>query len=284
MQRRIYDLAAFSTVTIFTSLASAEEPYIPLSTDVVLTSPAQNTTVSPGVSISWNVSVQLTPGQSLGLAGLICTLEQSPSNPAAIALTPGTRAAGVANFDLPLGLANQTSSGASAFGGTPTGTGQSLELLQMGGLQNTLGVAGTVRGTDAVVDSNLALAAPLSMVQGTFQAPSVAGTYSVRLRDVRVLALLGVGSSGNPSLVESTSPGFVPEFSFTVAAVQCDTIDFNRNNVFPEDQDVIDFFNVLAGGPCPYPEPCDIDFNNNTVFPEDQDVIDFFNVLAGNEC
>jgi len=29
---------------------------------------------------------------------------------------------------------------------------------------------------------------------------------------------------------------------------------------------------------------CDIDFNNNTVFPEDQDVIDFFNVLAGNEC
>jgi hypothetical protein len=62
----------------------------------------------------------------------------------------------------------------------------------------------------------------------------------------------------------------------------CDTIDFNNNGVFPEDQDVIDFFDVLAGGTC---VPCnDIDFNNNGVFPEDQDVIDFFNVLAGAEC
>ncbi len=64
----------------------------------------------------------------------------------------------------------------------------------------------------------------------------------------------------------------------------CDSIDFNRNEVYPEDQDVIDFFNVLAGGACPYAEPCDIDFNNNDVYPEDQDVIDFFNVLAGGSC
>ncbi len=62
----------------------------------------------------------------------------------------------------------------------------------------------------------------------------------------------------------------------------CDTIDFNLNNVYPEEQDVIDFFNVLAGGDC---LGCnDIDFNNNNVFPEDQDVIDFFNVLAGGTC
>jgi hypothetical protein len=62
----------------------------------------------------------------------------------------------------------------------------------------------------------------------------------------------------------------------------CDDIDFNNNDVFPEDQDVIDFFNVLAGAEC---AACnDIDFNNNGVFPEDQDVIDFFNVLAGGSC
>ncbi|MFN5944762.1 MAG: DUF6923 family protein [Phycisphaerae bacterium] len=62
----------------------------------------------------------------------------------------------------------------------------------------------------------------------------------------------------------------------------CDDIDFNNNDVFPEDQDVIDFFEVLAGASC---AACnDIDFNNNGVFPEDQDVIDFFNVLAGGNC
>jgi hypothetical protein len=62
-------------------------------------------------------------------------------------------------------------------------------------------------------------------------------------------------------------------------------IDFNNNGVFPEDQDVTDFFNVLAGGPCSTPNVCDdIDFNNNGVFPEDQDIIDYLNVLAGAPC
>ena len=65
----------------------------------------------------------------------------------------------------------------------------------------------------------------------------------------------------------------------------CDDIDFNNNNVFPEDQDVIDFFNVLSGGTCSPGNTCsDIDFNNNGVFPEDDDIIDFFNVLAGGTC
>jgi hypothetical protein len=31
----------------------------------------------------------------------------------------------------------------------------------------------------------------------------------------------------------------------------CSDIDFNNNGVFPEDQDVVDYFNVLAGGQCP---------------------------------
>jgi hypothetical protein len=64
----------------------------------------------------------------------------------------------------------------------------------------------------------------------------------------------------------------------------CDDIDFNNNDVFPEDQDVIDFFTVLAGGECSSGACNDIDFNNNDVFPEDQDVIDFFTVLAGGDC
>jgi hypothetical protein len=70
--------------------------------------------------------------------------------------------------------------------------------------------------------------------------------------------------------------------TFISPVAGCDGIDFNNNGVFPEDQDVIDFFAVLAGSDC---AACnDIDFNNNGVFPEDQDVIDFFTVLAGGEC
>jgi hypothetical protein len=59
-------------------------------------------------------------------------------------------------------------------------------------------------------------------------------------------------------------------------------IDFNNNGVFPEDQDVIDFFDVIAGGECPVCD--DIDINNNGVFPEDADVVCFFTLLAGGTC
>jgi glycosidase len=70
--------------------------------------------------------------------------------------------------------------------------------------------------------------------------------------------------------------------TLTLPAAGCDSIDFNNNGVFPEDQDVVDLFDVLAGGGC---AGCnDIDFNNNGVFPEDQDLIDFFTVLAGGAC
>ena len=71
-------------------------------------------------------------------------------------------------------------------------------------------------------------------------------------------------------------------FQFQVNDTGTCDIDFNNNCVFPEDQDVVDFFNVLAGADC---ATCDsIDFNRDTVFPDDQDVIDFFNVLAGAAC
>jgi hypothetical protein len=87
----------------------------------------------------------------------------------------------------------------------------------------------------------------------------------------------------NPCGTETSQP-----VTLTVNPILCDSIDFNRDEVFPEEQDVIDFFLVLAGGECPYTPPsgeaCDIDFNNNQVFPEEQDVIDFFNVLAGETC
>ena len=88
--------------------------------------------------------------------------------------------------------------------------------------------------------------------------------------------------------VGTNSVNTVGTGNVTIEQIGCDDIDFNNNGVFPEDQDVVDFFTVLAGGTpttCDPVQGCnDIDFNNNTVFPEDQDVVDFFNVLAGGQC
>ncbi|HLP83857.1 MAG TPA: hypothetical protein VK157_05865 [Phycisphaerales bacterium] len=110
------------------------------------------------------------------------------------------------------------------------------------------------------------------LVAGTSTSTSV--SFDVTISD---------GTTSVPTPVTVSGPFEAVWIQFDVAGtVGCDDIDFNNNTVFPEDQDVIDFFNVLAGADCP---TCnDIDFNNNNVFPEDQDVIDFFNVLAGGTC
>jgi hypothetical protein len=119
---------------------------------------------------------------------------------------------------------------------------------------------------------------------GTFDARffNATGSRTSQLR----LGFVSDSWRGVYRAIVSNSCGTVTSQPFTVCdascAPSCDSIDFNNNQVFPEDQDVIDFFNVLSGGACP---ACnDIDFNNNQVFPEDQDVIDFFNVLAGGTC
>jgi hypothetical protein len=65
----------------------------------------------------------------------------------------------------------------------------------------------------------------------------------------------------------------------------CDSIDFNADSLFPDDQDLIDFLSVLAGGSCSPGNTCnDIDFNNDSLFPDDQDLIAFLRVLAGGDC
>ena len=70
--------------------------------------------------------------------------------------------------------------------------------------------------------------------------------------------------------------------TLTITYTTCNDVDFNNDEIFPDDRDVIDFFDVLAGGAC---AACDsIDFNGDGVFPDDRDVTTFFNVLAGGPC
>jgi hypothetical protein len=72
--------------------------------------------------------------------------------------------------------------------------------------------------------------------------------------------------------------------ALTVNNPLCDSIDFNGDGLFPDDNDLIDLLSVLAGGPCGTGLCYDIDFNNDGLFPDDNDLIDFLRVLAGGTC
>jgi hypothetical protein len=250
-----------------------------------LLSPQSGGTISPNTTVQWSIGIQLD-ARTRGVAGWSADLAQSTSNPAFFDIPVANTVPSIlADFDRPRGIANPLVNGSGGgYSGTQVGVLGTRNLLQIGGAQITFGVSLGNLGTDTVVETGIARSTPVTCASGQFSAPSSTGTYCFHITNIRVNSL--ESPSGNGSWwVRTPSTTGMNNFCFTVAVIQCDSIDFNNNGAFPEDQDVTDFFAVLAGGSCSPGNTCnDIDFNNNGAFPEDQDVIDFFNVLAGGTC
>ncbi len=68
------------------------------------------------------------------------------------------------------------------------------------------------------------------------------------------------------------------------AGPNCNDIDFNNDQLFPDDSDLVAFLSVLAGASCPTASCDSIDFNNDGLFPDDNDLLSFLTVLAGGDC
>jgi hypothetical protein len=112
---------------------------------------------------------------------------------------------------------------------------------------------------------------------------------------------LGGGKRGTVSCMQVTSEGdlyvgwsfvgspsvqpYFARYGVPDACTGCDSLDFNRDGIFPTDEDVVDFLSVLSGGACSVNNSCsDIDFNNDGLFPSDDDLVSFFRVWAGGPC
>ncbi len=65
----------------------------------------------------------------------------------------------------------------------------------------------------------------------------------------------------------------------------CDTIDFNRDGLFPDTADIDDFLSIFSGGPCVSGGQCgDIDFNNDGLYPDTTDIDTLLSVFSGGPC
>lgn len=113
-----------------------------------------------------------------------------------------------------------------------------------------------------------------------------------------------VGSSGSPIVVNGRVVGVATHanecanictsvrataFAAAIAArtcpVACDSVDFNRDTLFPDEADIGGFLEVFSGGPCPGGAVCgDIDFNNDGIFPDTLDIQAFLSVFSGGAC
>ncbi len=93
----------------------------------------------------------------------------------------------------------------------------------------------------------------------------------------------GYRGSQEPDFAFSDN-GFRIAMAIPAPGPACDSIDFNRDELLPDVQDIADFLFVFAGGVCPTPECNDIDFNNDTLFPDTADIEALLRVFGGGGC
>jgi hypothetical protein len=118
------------------------------------------------------------------------------------------------------------------------------------------------------------------------RATAVGATYSVYLNGSTTPATtltLPQARTGLVGLYDYTTPGHSYD-NFVLAGTTCDSIDFNGDGLFPDNQDIEDFFSVFGGGTCSTGTCGDIDFNNDGLYPDNLDLEFFLSVFGGGGC
>ena len=185
---------------------------------VSLSSSQGGSYVAPGATIDWTIEVSVSAGDNDGLALVCANLVQNSGNPAFIDLPPADDVpAGMAKFSRPAGISNPGEGGATTgYIGVQRGDTGAMNLIQIGGGQNTFGQAGGIVGTDPDCIPGVGQGSPQLVASGSFVAPTTRGHYELQLEDVLA----------NVILEHNTPPDHSPVGSATVA-LSPGTIGFN---------------------------------------------------------
>ena len=178
---------------------------------VTLESSQAGQTVSAGATIDWTLKVAVSTGDNEGLALISCDLVQDAANPAYLDLPPADAVPGpMANFSRPTGISNPGETDpTTGYIGVQRGDAGQMNLIQIGGGQNTFGEAGGVMGTNPVVVPAVGQGgSPETVASGSFAAPAAGGTYVFRVEN----ALANVCTEIN------TPPAYSPVVAATVDA------------------------------------------------------------------
>ena len=117
----------------------------------------------------------------------------------------------------------------------------------------------------------------------------LAGGGTVAGAATPTLTLTGVApvDAGSYDCIATTQCGtvYTVAAALTVQSACCDSIDFNGDGLYPDNQDLVDFVTVFGGGACSNDPNCgDLDFNNDGLFPDNEDIFALFRVFGGGEC
>lgn len=207
-------------------------------------SPQNGRRVNVNSTVQWAIAVEVaSPGQ--GLAAFSVDVRQSPANPGPLSLSPAAVPGDMATFDRPLGVCNPGvpgSTGVTGYGGTllpPFAGAPWTDLVQIGGAQNTFGVAGSLIATNVVVTAGVGQSVGGQVVAtGEFPAPATPGVYVLLLTNpiANLLTSIGVPPAVSPTI------SVVPEVAGSIAVIVACIADFNGIDGVSLD----DLFNFLA--------------------------------------
>ncbi|MBL8877558.1 MAG: hypothetical protein JNG88_00435 [Phycisphaerales bacterium] len=196
---------------------------------VNLASPQNGQTVAPGSTVNWTISLQVSAGNNQGLALIATDLVQDAANPATLDIPPaGGVPGGMTNFSRPAGISNPGEGGSpTGYVGVQRGTAGARNLIQIGGGQNTFGVArpGTGMGESANVVAGVGQSGAVTIASGSFTAPATEGSYTFSLANV----------TANVLTQRNDPPQYSPVARATTAGTSAITFTVGQSNRRPGD-------------------------------------------------
>lgn len=252
---------------------------------IELASAENGATVQPGATIDWTINFAvLTETGVEGLALLSVDLVQDDGNPDFLDIPPADSVpAAMTNFSRPAGICNAgETEPVTGYTGLQRGTPGRQNLLQIGGAQNTLGMAmdpGTGIAENAAVTTGVGQSGSMVLASGSFEAPLVEGTYTFRLQTgiANVLATPGAPPPPYSPVVEANVvPLLLGADEITFIVEICQPCDANCDEKL-DGHDVQSFVDALlgAGTPC---SSCAADLDGNSSVDTD-DIAAFLDCL-----
>jgi len=164
------------------SAAALAQPTVTLTLD----SAQDGQAVAPGATVQWSVIFSVSTGDNAGLALLSCDLVQDIGNAGLIDIPPADGVpVEMTNFSRPDGISNPGETDpTTGYIGVQRGDAGAMNLIQVGGGQNTFGQAlapGAGIGENAVVVGGVGQSTPLVLASGSFTAPAACGDYTFSL-------------------------------------------------------------------------------------------------------
>ena len=232
---------------VLLAAAASAQPTVSLT----LESPSNAQSVTAGTPIEWTIKVSVSTTDNAGLALLSVDLAQDAGNPEKFNIPLATAVpVGMGNFSRPAGITNPPESDpVTGYTGMQRGASGALNLVQIGGAQNTFGqalppeagMAQSVNVMAAVGHTTQIVAA------GSFLAPSTSGTYVFRLQRAvaNVLEEVQPAPAISPVIGATIEDLSSAELSFTVDGPALCAGDLNCDGIV--DFDDIDPFVAALG-------------------------------------